>query len=30
VDGDSGPIISPNGHIVADLDGADLHLYNIP
>jgi hypothetical protein len=30
VDGDSGPIISPNGHIVADLDGTDLHLYDIP
>jgi hypothetical protein len=29
-DGDSGPIISPNGHVVADLDGTDLHLYNIP
>ena len=30
VDGDTSPIISPNGHIVADLDGTDLHLYNIP
>jgi hypothetical protein len=29
-DGNSGPVISPDGRVIADLDRTDLHFYSIP